>query len=235
MATWNQITENLGSQLTNALKRRRVELFVRTLNLGPKDRILDLGSEDGSYLSRYYPYPGNIVLADIELAPMQAGVQRYGLAGCVLLPQNGPFPMDDQEFDAVWCNSVIEHVTVSRKECEVADHGSFCARADEHQRRFAAEIERVGRSYFVQTPNLHFPIESHSWLPFIQYLGQPQRQLLARKTSRYWVKQWRADFHLFNIQRLREHFPSATAYLTERAFGLPKSLIAVRKRAGQPA
>lgn len=50
----------------------------------------------------------------------------------------------DNEFDAVFSNSVIEHV------------GDY-----EAQRQMANEIMRVGKRYFVQTPNFYFPIEPH--------------------------------------------------------------------------
>ncbi|WP_255695553.1 methyltransferase domain-containing protein [Rhodohalobacter sp. 614A] len=43
---------------------------------------------------------------------------------------------EDKSFDVVFSNSVIEHV------------GSF-----ENQRRFADEVRRVGKAYWVQTPD----------------------------------------------------------------------------------
>ncbi len=191
--------------------------------------MLDLGSEDGSYLASYYPYPSNITIADINAEPMRRGVERYGLKGFVLLPPDGPLPLDTDGFDAVWCNSVLEHVTLERAMLATVSDREFRVRAEEHQRHFAREIARVGRNYFVQTPYLHFPIEAHSWLPCVQYLSHERQWRLSRGWLRsLWVKQWRADFYLYNKRRLRSHFPDATAIHVERFLGVPKSLIAIR-------
>jgi len=229
MPKWNALTERWLSKLTNRIKRKRVDLFVRSLGLGPGDAVLDLGSEDGSYLSAYYPYPENITIADIAEEPMKRGVERFGLKGYILIPTDGPLPIETGQFDAVWCNSVIEHVTLGRAELPTVSHEAFRSRADEHQRAFAREIARVARQYFVQTPCLHFPIESHSWLPFVQYLRHERQWRLSNGVMKsLWVKQWRADFYLYAASRFRDHFPDATGFHVERFCGLPKSQIAIR-------
>lgn len=228
MPKWNTFTENLLSRITARLKRKRVEMFVRMLSLGPDDIILDLGSEDGSYLAAHYPWPHNIVLADIEEAPMRRGVERFGLKGFVLLPSDGPIPAGDNSFDAVWCNSVIEHLTLQSNDLTGVSDVEFRRRSDERQRRFAREVARVGRRYFVQTPWLHFPIEAHSWLPFVQYLHHHTQVRLAHMLKNLWIKQWSQAHCLYDASRLRQHFPDMTMLYVERVLGLPKSLIAVR-------
>jgi len=228
MAAWNYWTEDKLSRLTLPLRRERVELFVRELRLRATDVVLDLGSEDGSYLATCYPWPQNIVIADIREAPLRRGVAQFGLKGFILLPTRGRLPITDREFAAVWCNSVIEHVTVERSELSQVSDKDFRRLADEHQREFAREIARIGR-YFVQTPYLHFPLEAHSWLPCEQYLAQPLRWRAARWLKHLWIKQWSADSLLYDCRRFREHFPDATRILVERLCLLPKSLIAVRR------
>ena len=224
---WNDWTERRLGQVTMALKRKRVERFVAACGLGPQHTVLDLGSEDGSYLASCYPYPEKIVLADVEEGPMREGVRRFGLKGYELIPREGPLPFGARAFDALWCNSVIEHVTLARPELATTGDAEFQRRADAHQRAFAAEIARVGRAYFVQTPHRHFPIEAHSWLPLMQYLPQEQRWKASRALRSVWVKKWKADFLLYDAPRFRRHFPDA-AVEVESVLGLPKALIAIR-------
>jgi len=232
MPKWNQFTEEHLGKITRRVKQRRVDFFVKVLDLGPNDRVLDLGSEDGSYLGTSYPFPGKITLADIPAKEksMKMGVEKFGLNGFKILPLDGGLPFADLEFDVVWCNSVIEHVTVDRDEQETLSDPEFVRRAAAHQAAFAREIARVGKKYFVQTPYKHFPVESHSWFPFVQYAPQPVRTRLARIMKKVWVKQWKADFHLYDMNRFRREFGDATGVFYERALFLPKALIAYKSR-----
>jgi len=72
----------------------------------------------------------------------------------------------DGEFDLGFSNSVIEHV------------GDF-----ERQRRMAAEIRRVCRRYYVQTPNRTFVVEPHFWVPFYSWYPRPAKVLALRMMS----------------------------------------------------
>lgn len=226
---WNKSTERWVTSLFNDLRKKRVELFIEKLGIQPHHRILDLGSEDGSYLGSYYPHPEMITIADIKKEPMVRGVEKYGLGGYKEIDPDGPLPFEDGEFDAVWCNSVIEHVTVDKGDLENYDDQRFRAESEAHQQEFAREIARVGKAYFVQTPYLHFPIESHSVLPLIHYFGHPTRVWLSRVLKKVWIKQWSADFLLYNFDRFRKDFPDAEEIYKERAFGFLKSVIAIRR------
>lgn len=167
-------------------RAKRAEMFRRALSPTAHDRILDLGSEDGSHIA--------------------------------------------SEFDIVFCSSVIEHVTVPKDRIhDSVAQASFAAEAHEHQRRFAAEIERVGRRYFVQTPNKWFPIESHTWLPLpIVLLPRGMQLRVVGWLEPWWIKGTGMDWHLLTRREMSELFPSAEI-VVERSLGLPKSLIAIRR------
>lgn len=74
-------------------------------------------------------------------------------------------------FDLVYSNSVIEHLSTWSK-----------------QEAMAAEMRRLGRRYFVQTPDRWFFMEPHLITPCIHYLPESsRRRLLRRCTAWAWI------------------------------------------------
>jgi SAM-dependent methyltransferase len=192
-------------------------------------RLLDLGGGDGSLAARITRrVPLEVTVADVESTRMQAR-ERYGFRD-VELAEDSPLPFADGEFDIVLCNSVIEHVTLPKAEClrhGISEH-EWRHRSLEAQRRFAIEIRRVGRGYFVQTPHRAFPIDAHTWLPFTGFLPHDAARRLVAVTDRVWVKKCRvADWHLLGVAEMHGLFPDGTVHV-ERVVGLPKSIIAWR-------
>lgn len=128
-------------------------------------------------------------------------------------------PFDDQSFDYVFSNSVIEHV------------------GDAHsQAQMAREVRRVGCQYFVQTPDIRFPIEPHLLTPFVHWL--PRRmyeRLVPAFTVRHWLNGSAEDdaqvmgICLLSRGQMKSLFPDGQI-VVERSAGWPKSLIAYRKK-----
>ncbi len=111
-------------------------------------------------------------------------------------------PFADGEFDLVYCSSVIEHVTPPRRAA------------------FAAEIRRVGRGWFVQTPAYSFPLEPHSLLPFAHWLPVGVRRPYWRLGA---AGEWE-EIELLRRAEMEALFGPARA---ERAGGLVKSWVCV--------
>ena len=119
-------------------------------------------------------------------------------------------------FDLVFSNSVIEHLYTL-----------------EQQQKMASEILRVGKSYFIQTPNVYFPIEAHYALPFAQYYPKALLHFILTKTKLSRLKKWSsteasqyiAEIRLLNAQEMKALFPGASL-LKEKVLGLTKSITA---------
>jgi hypothetical protein len=112
-------------------------------------------------------------------------------------------PFADGEFDLAYCSSVIEHIAPRRREA------------------FAAELRRVARGWYVQTPAFSFPVEPHALLPFAHWL--PPR--LRRPYWRLGVAGAWEQIELLRRDEMRALFGEPVA---ERAGPLVKSWISVR-------
>ncbi|HWA20177.1 MAG TPA: class I SAM-dependent methyltransferase [Devosia sp.] len=218
------------AQSTSA-RTARAEIFRRSFHLDATTKILDLGSEDGTNVNRAVHesliLASNVTIADIDPTALEAGRQKFGY-NTVLLDEASVLPFPDRHFDIVFCSSVIEHVTVPKSELwSVRSGKAFRSRSWGHQMQFASEIRRIGRQYFVQTPAKSFPIESHTWLPFMGYL--PRRLLLPilQFTNAVWIKSAIPDFNLLGRADMQQLFPDARI-LGERRFGVAKSYMAIR-------
>ena len=196
-------------------RTRRMQEFVKRFQVTPGTRILDVGGT-----------PSNWLLADVRpsvtLLNMPRG-QEQSEQGFTFVSGDGcelPFP--DQSFDIVFSNSVIEHVG-----------------APAQQRRFADEIRRVGKRYWVQTPNQRFPIEPHLLTPFVHWLPRNLQQAWVTKWTvwdwverpspdrrEYYIQHFLRDIRLLSASELAALFPDAKI-LRERSLGCTKSLIAV--------
>ena len=146
------------------------------------------------------------------------------------LEQSGSLPFQDNEFDIVFCSSVIEHVTGEKSYVlGIDDKAEFNKIARAHQKEFASEIRRIGKAYFVQTPYKYFPIESHSWLPFcILWLSRRNLKALLKWSSLRWPKKTEADWALLSVREMRRLFPDGEILL-EWSGPFIKSIMAVKR------
>ena len=218
---------SLAQRYITYSRLKRAEWLRAKISLRQDAHILDLGGGDGGHFHTVFPEHRNVVVADLDDGALERARARFGYQTVRLVP-GSPLPFPDKAFDFVFCSSVIEHVTGDKDDVWQLSQSEFSTRADACQSEFAQEIRRVGKSYFVQTPNKYFIVESHSWLPgFIVLL--PRRALIftLQVTNRFWPKGTRPDWRLFDVDRMRAFFPDAHIE-EERSFGLVKSLMAMR-------
>ncbi|HEX8985274.1 MAG TPA: class I SAM-dependent methyltransferase [Bryobacteraceae bacterium] len=190
---------------------------MREFAITPETRILDVGGVPGVW--RLLAQPPRVTLLNMPRTKAEfAGAERW-VAG-----DGRSLPFADGAFDIVFSNSVIEHV---------GDR--------ESQERFSREVARVGRAFWVQTPNRWFPVEQHLLTPFIHWLPKPwQRALVPRCTvwgalagasadqRRFYLEHYLNDIRLLGSRELRVLFPGARL-LRERFLGLTKSWVVLRR------
>ena len=212
-------------------EKKRARIFLENFSPSPQTRILDIGSEDGTNIAlvlKTSPVrPENVYIADIDEQMVLKGREKFGFSP-IVIPESGRLPYEDGFFDIVYCPSVIEHVTVPKSQVWSVKSGAvFKETALKRQQEFAREICRLRRKYFVQTPYKWFPIESHTWLPFVGYL--PRRVLIPilRISNRIWVKKTTPDWYLLSEWQMSRLFPEALIQ-KERFIGLTKSIMAIK-------
>ena len=218
----------IQARFSSVARRRRGEFLVRTVNVPLDAKILDLGGGSGRHIRAILPYHTDITVCDISADDLTAARERFGFK-TVLLRETERLPFDDQAFDFCFCSSVIEHVTGPKQRVvTIASDAAFRDIARAHQNRFAGEIARVAKSFYVQTPYRYFPIESHTWLPGI-IVSLPRRMQISviEQFNRFWFKRTAPDWHLFDWREMTETFPDARIY-RERYLGMTKSLMAIK-------
>ncbi|HEX41434.1 MAG TPA: methyltransferase domain-containing protein [Phycisphaerales bacterium] len=230
-------TTRLVDSVRETFRARRAQTFRRYFAVGPQTKILDLGSSDGSHIAGVLRgldvQPANVYIADVRQEAVHGGHQRYGFTP-VHLHEDGPLPFPDRFFDIVFCSSVLEHVTISKSRLwECRSDRVFEKLALEHQKAFADQIRRVGIGYFVQTPYRYFPIETHTWLPFVGYMLRRAQMAVIRAANRVWIKRTQPDWYLLSRRDMVQLFPEALI-VPERVALLTKSLIAVKTAGGMP-
>jgi hypothetical protein len=202
-------------------RRRRMLRLAELFAIEPGWLVLDVGGTPSIWA--LCPVRPRLVILNQPRArePVPPGVLYVDGDGASL-----PFP--DKTFDLVFSNSVIEHV------------GSR-----ETMARFAAEVRRTGRRYFIQTPDAASPVEPHLYTPFLHWLPRSWQRALAPRCSLwtllsraspdqrdFYIRHYLEEIRLLRARELQDLFPEARI-VRERFLGLPKSLIAVS--GGRPA
>lgn len=224
--------KKIQRKFSQSSRRRRGKIFLRELSPTKDDHIIDLGGGDGGHLNDVLRSTevGSVTIADISLKDLRRAEREFGYK-TVTLNEQGNLPFGDKQFDIVFSNSVIEHVTLPKQEIwEIHDTEEFRNKSFARQKEFADEISRIGKAYFVQTPNKFYWFESHTWLPGIVALLPRSIQIaLIRVTNKFWPKKTTPDWNLLTYKDMQNLFPEAEIHRVVR-LGLTKSLIAIKTK-----
>lgn len=189
-----RLRARLASPAAARARERRHARFFPLTAVRPGMRVVDVGC-------------GALGLRGLEPGLDVTGVDLVARPG-----YPGPFvqadaserlPFADGEFDLAYSSSVIEHVPPERR------------------RAFAAELRRVARGLYVQTPAYSFPLEPHALLPFAHWLPPALRRPYWRLGAQ---GDWE-DIRLLRRAEVRDLFGAEP--LAERTGPFVKSWIAV--------
>ena len=205
----------------NQFRQRRFAAFLaladRVATPGKPLRILDIGGTR-SYWEALAPlWQGrdwDITLVNLGDTASDDGIYHIRPGNACAMPEYA-----DNSFDLIHSNSVIEHV------------GLWPQMAD-----MAREVRRLAPHYYLQTPNLWFPVEPHYRTLFFALYPQATRAKMLMRKRRGFRGPY-AEFaaamadvetvNLLDARGLTTLFPDGKL-IRETFFGLTKSLTVIR-------
>ncbi len=195
-------------------RAKRFRRFFELMTPGSETVLLDVGGYPWVWAGR--GFPGRVIQSNLAFPD---GIRADFPQDALVVADGLKLPFEDQSVDIGFSNSVIEHLH------------SF-----ENQKLFAAEIRRVARNLWIQTPARWFWIEPHLMTPFIHFFPKGMQRWMLRyfsvwglvkKPSPQEVEAFLSEVRLLTLDDMQALFPDCQI-LRERVLGLTKSFIAVR-------
>jgi 2-polyprenyl-3-methyl-5-hydroxy-6-metoxy-1,4-benzoquinol methylase len=182
-------------------------------NINGPIRILDVGGAEYFWENRDFHLRENIHITLLNLNKTEV---KYHNFESIIGNATDLSEYLDNSFDLVFSNSVIEHLYTW-----------------ENQQKMARECQRVGKYYFVQTPNKYFFLEPHYLLPFFQFIPKKIGFWILTRTKLSRGYQWTSqnaeqyldEIRLLDRREIKFLFPQSKIY-TEKFIGLKKSFTA---------
>ena len=200
------------------LRQRRFDLFLSILEQFPEPiDILDIGGQENFWkvVGTDHKKIQSVTLLNLWKEPTSLPKLKSIVGDARDLHALG-----NKSVEMIFSNSVIEHV------------GGF-----REQQRMAQEIQRVGKNFFIQTPNRYFPLEPHFLFPFFQFLPDNIRAYFHSKWNLGW---WERNSNYFEAlaevesirlltkKELQFLFKNSQIY-KEKIFGWTKSIVVYKK------
>jgi len=202
--------------LATRMRKRRFAFFLSLLDGVERPvRILDVGGTQ-----RFWDMMGREHLDGVNVTLFNLRAEQTAAPGfdSVAGDARDLTKYKDSSFDVVFSNSVIEHLGPGFSD----------------QQLMADEIRRVGKRYFVQTPNRYFLLEPHFLVPGFQFFPEDLGVWLVSHFDVGWYRRIPnkaearaevASVSLLSGNDVRRLFPEARIY-REKLFGLTKSFVA---------
>ncbi len=209
------------ARFSTVSRKRKLELFNELMKPAPTQKVLDVGGEVNPRHDRMLQFIDNYPWKDMLSVVNVSADHVSQIKDCypevdARVADACDLPWPDKYFDIVHSNAVIEHV------------GDFA-----RQQRMAQEIMRVGKAWFVTTPNRWYPFEFHARLPFVTWLPGRCYVRCARVVSynhvqkRYaWGMRGHDSLRLLGATQLARCFPDSRI-VKQRVTFWPETLIAV--------
>ena len=208
------------ARLSKISRTHKLELFNRLMNPTKEMKILNIGAEinpTNKYVPQFidnYPWVNNVSAINLSSEHISLIKQYYPEVNA-RVGDACALPWEDKHFDIIYSNAVIEHL------------GSF-----EKQKKMAAEVMRVGKSWFVTTPNRWYPFEFHMRLPFVTWLPRNGYIRFGQVISynpvkkKYMTGIRRRGLRLMTAKELKRCFPSSQI-IKQRVTFMAETLICV--------
>jgi 2-polyprenyl-3-methyl-5-hydroxy-6-metoxy-1,4-benzoquinol methylase len=205
----------------SSFRTRRFARFVQSMQLldapARSVTILDMGGSINFWNALDGSIPDSV--SKIQVVNLDQRHESRGIVSITHGDATNLSEFEDNSFDIVHSNSVIEHVGHWRE-----------------MKAMAAEVHRLAPRHFVQTPNMWFPFEPHYRRPLYQFLPEDLRARLLMRGARGFMPQGKSydesratveSCNLLSHAQMATLFPSSEIY-KERLFGLTKSFTAIQ-------
>lgn len=203
-----------NESLSTRLRKKRFILFKCFISSLPYPlKIIDIGGTQNFWERMEFCNKEKIEITLINLSKVKVTYPNFrSISGDARNMQY----FKEREFDVVFSNSVIEHLGTLRD-----------------QEKMANEIQRIGKSYFIQTPNYYFPFEPHFLTLGFHFLPIKVRAFLLTKFDLGWFSKTNdynksieiiKSIRLLRKRDLKKLFPNANI-VPEKILGFTKSFI----------
>lgn len=198
--------------LVRPFRKKRMVNFLKLMSPLQKDKILDVGGT--AYNWKLINYKERVTLLNLTNSHINLPSNLSYVVG-----DGTALKYDDNEFDIVFSNSVIEHVGSLNK-----------------QKNFANEVCRVGRKIWIQTPAKEFFLEPHLITPFIHWLPKGLQKKLLRnftlwglitRPNQKYIDDFVDQTRLLSFKEVVCLFPNCTI-LKEKFLFMTKSYVIIK-------